>query len=215
MIRRGKYIVIEGNDGTGKSTQVELLEKRLEQQGIEAIQIHEPDGAPMASKLRDLIKDGTLKREPWTNVMLFSVARRVSWFQHMKPSLQKGTWVLAARSWLSTVTYQGYGQKIPISYIERFTRDNVSEDYLTPDLTIILTMLDQETRKKRIEARGVLEKKDAFESMPDDFQERVNNGYIDYARSHGIETLDVSNLSKADVHEYIWERVEKLIKGGK
>lgn len=214
MVARGKYIVIEGNDGTGKSTQVELLQKRLERIDIDCIQIHEPDGAPMASKLRDLIKDGTLKREPWTNVMLFTVARRVSWFQHMKPSLAKGTWVLAARNWLSTVTYQGYGQKIPISYIERFTRDNVSEDYLVPDLTLVL-VLSETARKGQIAGRGKLDKPDAFESMPNDFQDRVNNGYIDYSQKNGIEVLDVSGLSKERVHEMIWERVEKLTKGGK
>ena len=214
MAARGKYVVIEGNDGTGKSTQVELLQKRLQKLAIESIQIHEPDGAPMASKLRDLIKDGTLKREPWTNVMLFTTARRASWFQHIKPSLAKGTWVLAARNWLSTVTYQGYCQRIPVSYIERFTRDNVSEDYLIPDLTLIL-VLNEDARKSQIAARGKLDKPDTFESMPGDFQERVNNGYIDYAKKHDIEILDVSGLSKARVHEMIWERVEKLTKGGK
>lgn len=214
MPKRGKYIVIEGNDGTGKSTQVELLQKKLEAVGVESIQIHEPDGAPMASKLRDLIKDGTLKREPWTNVMLFTVARRVSWFQHMKPSLAKGTWVLAARNWLSTVTYQGYGQKIPVPYIEQFTRDNVSEDYLVPDLTIVL-VLSEAARVQQIADRGKLDKPDAFESMTSDFQDRVNAGYIDYAGKHGIEVLDVSGLTKERVREMIWERVEKIMKGGK
>ena len=75
MTERGKYIVIEGHDGTGKSTQVGLLREKLAQDhGIKSVEYHEPDGTPISSKLREVIKDGTLDRDPITNFT--SVYRR-------------------------------------------------------------------------------------------------------------------------------------------
>jgi dTMP kinase len=210
MSERGKYIVIEGHDGTGKSLQVSMLEEHLKQLGIPAIQIHEPDGALMASKLRDLIKDGTLKREPWTNVMLFTTARRVSWFQHMKPALEKGIFVLAARNWLSTIVYQGYGQRMPIQRIRRFTEENVSSDYLEPDLTLVLTLNDEVTRQSRISERGKLEKPDTFESMPLEFQKRVRNGYEHYAKENNLPIIDATP-DKDKVESAIWEYVKPFL----
>lgn len=211
MSKYGKYIVIEGSDGTGKSTQVERLAAKLKQHNIDSILIHEPDGAPMASKLRELIKDGTLKREPWTNVLLFTTARRASWYQTMKPALQQGKFVLAARSWLSTIVYQGYGQGMPIDRIRQFTEENVARDYLEPDLTVILTLRNEATRKGRISERGEISRPDAFESMPDDFQARVIEGYERYAEQRGYPVIDAAKPLD-EVETEIWKYVEPLLK---
>ncbi|HET8690359.1 MAG TPA: hypothetical protein VFL81_02895, partial [Candidatus Saccharimonadales bacterium] len=102
MPERGKYVVVEGNDGSGKSEQVVRLGRRLGRLGITAIEVHEPDGADGvkgATELRKIIKDGTIERDPLTNVMLFTAARRLNWLQAMQPALQRGDWVLAARTW--------------------------------------------------------------------------------------------------------------------
>lgn len=210
MSKRGKYIVIEGNDGTGKSTQVERLEQRLLALGIECSQIHEPDGVPAASKLRDIIKDGRLERDPWTNVLLFTTARRLNWLQDIQPSLENGKFVVAARNWYSTVVYQGYGQGEDIDRIETFTLDNISIDYLKPDLTIVLSMKINDSRVERIAKREQLERPDTFESMPDDFQKRVNEGYIDFAQKRGIEIIDASR-SIDEVEQDIWKKVMQLM----
>lgn len=213
MSERGKYIVIEGNDGTGKSTQVERLEMRLAAAGIHCSQIHEPDGPPTASRLRDIIKDGRLERDPWTNVLLFTASRRISWLQAMKPALDNGEYVVAARNWFSTIAYQGYGQGIELEKIERFTKDNIAEDYLSPDLTLILSLQDEE-RSGRITAREELNRPDTFESLPPDFQARVNTGYIQFAMDHGIEIIDGSQSIEV-VEEEIWSRVKNLMREGK
>ena len=209
MSERGKYIVIEGNDGTGKSTQVERLQKRLASVGIRSSQIHEPDGPPTAAKLRDIIKDGRLERDPWSNVMLFTTSRRLSWIQHMQPALERGEYVVAARNWYSTVAYQGYGQGVPIDRIEAFTRENISEEYLRPDLTLILT-LDPSERVQRIAKREELDRPDTFESLPQDFQDRVDAGYITFAHEQGIDTIDATRTID-EVEKDIWTRVEGLI----
>ncbi len=210
MSERGKYVVIEGHDGTGKSTQVDRLEKHLAKLGMACNQIHEPDGVPTASRLRDIIKDGRLKRDPWTNVMLFTTARRLNWIQQIQPSIENGEYSVAARSWISTAVYQGYGQGVPIDKIEEFTRDNIAPEYLTPDLTLILTLNNDSLRTGRIAKRGKLDRPDTFESMPDDFQSRVQEGYIDFAEKRGIELVDASS-DIDEVEGEIWSRVEKLL----
>ncbi len=67
--KEGKYVVIEGTDGTGKSTQVEMLADRLQERSIETVQFHEPDGVEIASEIRSVIKNGNLARSAFTNVL--------------------------------------------------------------------------------------------------------------------------------------------------
>ena len=190
MSERGKYIVIEGNDGTGKSTQVEQLQRRLGTIGITSIQIHEPDGVPIAGELRTIIKNAHLERDPWSNVLLFTAARRLNWLQAMKPALDQGQWVLAARSWISTVAYQGYGEGIDPRKIRERTIDDVGEQYLSPDLQLILSLQDVGRRQERIASRGELEVPDTFESRDEGFQTALEDGYDIFARENGLEVID-------------------------
>lgn len=88
----GKYIVIEGSDGTGKSTQIERLAARLQRQGIKTVTFHEPDGVAIASQIRTIIKNGTLTRSALTNLLLFTACRHENWQQVGQAALQQGTW---------------------------------------------------------------------------------------------------------------------------
>lgn len=187
---RGKYIVIEGADGTGKSTQVDLLVHYLNEKGIKAITTQEPGGVPTAERLRSIIKDGTLARDPWSNVMLFTTSRRISWLQTIEPTLAEGTWVVASRNYISTIAYQGYGEGLDVQRIVDFTRENVGEDYMNPDQVIILTLSDESARKTRIDGRENEHELDTFEAKPDDFQAAMQAGYVAFAHEHGITTVD-------------------------
>lgn len=204
----GKYIVIEGNDGTGKSTQVELLHQKLESSGISCVEIHEPAGVPIADHIRDIIKNGTLERDGLVNVLLFTAARRAIWEQQIRPSLVKGIWVLSARSWISTVVYQGYGEGIDENLIHNITRQFVGESYLQTDLTCILHV-DDTTRNERIVKRGELDKPDTFESKDQAFQGAVNNGYQVYAKANNLPVIDASRSIHA-IHQDIWHLVQTL-----
>lgn len=209
MSERGKYIVIEGHDGTGKSTQVEMLHERLGEEGIEAVEIHEPAGVAIADELRKIIKNGELERDGETNLLLFTAARRELFRQVIAPTLGRGAWVLAARNWRSTAAYQGYGEGLDINEIEAITRKYTDEAYLNPDFECILSLQSEEERIKRITQRGELENPDTFESRGDDFQTRVESGYLEIAQKDGLLVIDASP-SPQEIHKEIWKRIQEI-----
>lgn len=196
MSERGKYIVVEGNDGTGKSPQIERLTNYLNSIGHEAIMIEEPGSddpdrsTPVANSLRNIIKDGSLNRDPKINLELFSAARRELWQQKIAPALGRGSCVLSARNYLSTLAYQGKGEGLSEELILGKTRLFTDLHYMSPDMMVILTLQNEEERAARISAHGALVQPDTFESKDVEFQARVNQAYLDIARERNIPTID-------------------------
>lgn len=188
---RGKYIVIEGHDGTGKSTQVALLREKLSERGIDSIEFHEPEGAPIANELRAIIKNGTLARDPETNLLLFTAARHEIW-KDAQQRLEQGTWVIAARNYFSTLAYQGYGEGLSLELIEETTRRFTNDAYMRPDLAVILSLDDEQERTRRIKNRGELEKPDTFESKDGAFQQAVKDGYLQIAKSRNLQVISAA-----------------------
>lgn len=217
----GKYIVIEGHDGTGKSEQAKLLRARLKKIGVKVCDflIEEPDGAtteagvplvPIATEIRKIIKNGELERDPYVNVQLFTAARRANWVQAMEPALDRGEWVVTARSWWSTIAYQGSAEGVPYEIIENtYTASVGGSRYMNPDLGLILDV-DHDVRRERIASRGPLETLDTFESKPDDFQQRIKDGYAEWAALKRIPLIDASR-SREEVSDEIWQYVEPLL----
>ena len=201
----GKYIVIEGNDGTGKSTQVEAIRKRLEQAGIESIEFHEPAGVPIADAIRNIIKDGSLARDGETNLLLFTAARHEIW-KRAEKELAEGKWVVAARNYFSTLAYQGYGEGLSLDLITNTMRTFTDDRYLNPDLAVILNIND-EVRKERITQRGALATPDTFEARNSEFQTNVNNGYLAIAQKYGLGVVDAGQ-SVQEVTDEIWDLVK-------
>jgi len=188
----GQYIVIEGQDATGKSTQVELLAKYFRKQGREVVTIHEPDGdLPSASALRRIIKTKSYRLQPKTIFLLFTAARLELWKKLAEPCMKRGGVVISARNWYSSIAYQGYGQKLSLKLIKVTTHRYLPKRYLRPDHAVILT-LEDDTRKSRQSARALDTATDTFESKPNDFQERVTRSYLRIARDLQIPTLDAS-----------------------
>lgn len=214
MSERGKYVVIEGHDGTGKSTQVALVMQQLAKRGIDSIEIHEPAKDPkdgpedilIADAIRTIIKDGTLERDAMTNLLLFSAARHEIWHKKARPALALGKWVIASRNYYSTLAYQGYGEGLDIEQIESVTLAATDELYLRPDIAMILS-LENDARKERIAKRGATAKPDTFESRGDDFQSRIHNGYLEIALVHDLPVIDASR-SIEEVNADVWNLLE-------
>lgn len=211
----GTYIVIEGNDGTGKSTQVEMLTRYLIEQGRDAIMIEEPGSedieksTPVANYLRSIIKNGDLKRDPEINLALFSAARRELWQNKIEPALGRGTIVLAARNYLSTLAYQGKGEGLDEAHIIDVTRLFTDERYISPDVLLVLTLENEAERTARISARGELECPDTFESRGTDFQSVVNQAYIDLSREHALTTISSLDGARSKTREEIQEEIRR------
>ena len=184
------YIVIEGQDGTGKSTQARLLQEYYEKQGKEVVVMDEPDGdLPQCHDLHDMILTRGYDLEPLTNVLLFTAARAELWKKIAEPTLKNGGVVISARNYWSTIAYQGYGEGVSKSKIIKITHEALPEKYCHPDRGFILAVSDA-VRLARQGERG--KKKETFEAKPDDFQQRVNNAYPKIAKEFSIPLIDAS-----------------------
>jgi dTMP kinase len=195
---RGKYIVFEGGDAVGKSTTMQLVADEIRKQyGVKVYTLEEPGGVrdedgvslqPFVDDLRVLIKDKSIERGADMNIALFNQARRMNWFEIMRPALEEGIWILSTRNWWSTVVYQGAGEGIDTEVIRQRVLAATDPLYIQPDLGFILDV-DEETRAKRLALRDNNASLDTFESKPSDFQLRVGEGYRQFAKEHNIQTL--------------------------
>lgn len=224
MPERGRYIVIEGSDGTGKSTQAMRLSQHLIELGHQVLltpnaesgqlePIQEPGGTPEADKIRIWLKDKSIERTPWQDVEKFTEARRLVWNERILPALESGMHVITARSWISTVAYQGYGDGISIDRIRDYTRQQVGDAYMSPDLVCILAITNEQVRKQRIMQRGDESYQDTYESKPEAFQYNMQDGYVRYAKENGILLIDAGQTKDA-VFQAIWTEVQKLLLQG-
>ncbi len=184
------YIVIEGQDGTGKSTQARLLQEYFEKQNKEVVVMDEPDGdLPQAHDLHDMILARGYDLEPITNVLLFTAARVELWKKIAEPVLKRGGIVISARNYWSTLAYQGYGEGVSRSKIIRLTKDILPEKYCKPDFGFILTVPDS-VRLARQKNRG--KATETFEAKPNDFQQKVNAAYPHIAKDFNLQVVDAS-----------------------
>ncbi|MBP5648160.1 dTMP kinase [Candidatus Saccharibacteria bacterium] len=184
------YVVIEGQDGTGKSTQAELLKKHFEAAGKEVVVLEEPDGdLPQAHDLHDMILTRGYNLEPLTNVLLFTAARVELWKKIAEPVLKRGGIVISARNYWSTIAYQGYGEGVSRSKIIRITKELLPEKYVHPDHGFILTVSDK-VRLERQKDRG--KATETFEAKPSEFQQKVNAAYPKIAKEFNLTVIDAA-----------------------
>ena len=184
------YIVIEGQDGTGKSTQAEMLKTHFEAKGRKVVMLEEPDGdLPQAHDLHDMILTRGYNLEPLTNVLLFTAARVELWRKIAEPVLREGGIVISARNYWSTLAYQGYGEGVSRSKIIRLTKEMLPERYVHPDYGFILTVSD-EVRLARQRGRG--KATETFELKSNEFQQKVNAAYPKIAHDFGLTIIDAT-----------------------
>jgi dTMP kinase len=177
----GKLFTFEGSEGSGKSTQIELLADELEGMGNEVIVTREPGGTEIGEEIRHLLIHNSAGNDmaPEAELLLFAAARAQLVRQVVIPGLQEGKIILCDRFLDSTTVYQGAARSIssdPVSYINQFAAASI-----TPDLTFILDV-PAEVSIARVKRR-VTDLPDRMEQENVDFYKKVREGYLLLARS--------------------------------
>ena len=197
---RGRFVTIEGIDGSGKSTQMALLADTLRAQGRTVVVTREPGGTVLGEQLREIVLMGDGPIEPAAEALIFAAARAQLVRTEIAPALEAGSWVLADRFLDSSLAYQGAARGLGIDVVRR--ANALSVEGCLPDLTIVLDVpvamaLARETGPDdRIEAEGAR------------LQQAVADGYREIAQA---EPERVILVPADDSPEAVGKRVAELV----
>ena len=191
------YIVIEGQDATGKDIQAQLLADYLRQKNINVVHYAESGTAsddPFIAEIARLNYGTSQNIDYRTRVLLYLVNRYEQWRKIAEPALKKGDTVITTRNWFSTLIYEGYGSGVSRNLITRLHKLIMPEHYFHPDKIVIFTLSDEERQKRLLQGNR---NKEFFKSKPQDFQQKVNRAYLSVAKDYKVDTLDASGTPEA------------------
>jgi dTMP kinase len=196
------FVTFEGLDGSGKTTQVELLRAALEGDGRDVVATREPGGTPLGERLREVILDGT-PVTPWAEAALFAAARAELAERVIRPALERGADVLCDRYLDSSLAYQGIARGLGADRVLELNLQAVRG--LLPDRTFVL-LLDPE-RSARRGASG----RDRIEREGDEFRAAVDRAYRELAElfPRRLVALD-ADRPKDEIAREVRERVRDL-----
>ena len=193
---KGKFIVIEGIDGCGKTTQIDELSKWLPNSGLintrsKLITTREPGGSLLGQKLRRLILDNNKNNKPSSlaELLLYSADRAEHVSKIISPALNNNDWVISDRFSASTLAYQGYGRKINLEIIKKI--ESIVCQGVYPDLTFFLEISPEESILRRKN-----EIPDRIESEGIRFLEKVNEGFKLIAKEKNWKVISASQNIK-------------------
>jgi dTMP kinase len=173
---RGLFITVEGGEGVGKSTNIDVIKSYLDSHKIPYILTREPGGTLIAEKIRELLLDSQEEDfDPTCELLLVFAARAQHLNQLIRPTLESGTWVLCDRFTDATYAYQGAGRQLDKNLIASL--EQLVQKDLRPDLTVILD-LDPEIGLQRARERGEL---DRIEQEAMEFFRSVRECYLQIA----------------------------------
>src|SRR5882757_8443896 len=206
-MNRGRYIVLEGPEGVGKTTQIQELARRLQAAGLPVRTLREPDSQSdlTARALRQLTQDPRYPMNTNTEVLLYNAARSQS-LQVIKKSVEQGVICIVDRNYLTTLAIQYYGRgDVPdyetINKIIAFAVNGVE-----PDLCIVLDAPVQ-VLKERAHSRGQGER---FDNLDEAFLERVRAGYLWEAKQRNLPVVFATEDSETVANE-IWKLVAETL----
>jgi dTMP kinase len=196
------FVTFEGLDGSGKTTQAELLADALRGEGREVVATREPGGTPLGEEVRRLLLEG-VEMSAWAEAALFAAARAELVHGVIAPALESGKDVLSDRFIDSSLAYQGYARELGVDEVYELNR--VATGGLLPDVTFIL-QVDPETSAERVGRRP-----DRIEREGLDFHRRVLLGYRIVAGKYGDRVVLLDGTRPADeLHEEIRGRLREL-----
>lgn len=167
----GAFLTMEGLDGSGKSTQMELLTEALDRWGFEVQRSREPGGSPVGEQIRDILLSRDGQMEPLTEALLFAASRAEHVRSVIRPAVAAGRVLLSDRFVDSSAAYQGGGRELGVAHVTDLNREAV--DGCMPLLTVYLDISHEDALRRRFSASDP----DRLEKEPDVFHARVEDAY--------------------------------------
>lgn len=201
---KGKFIVIEGCEGAGKSKQCALLADALESEGMSVISTREPGGTPLGESLRSLILDPSYSPDAVTELYMYSAARRVHLLEKVMPALGDGKIVICDRFIYSTLAYQGYGRGLDLEFIRSVNAETIEP--LKVDLALFLDI----TPEVGFARKGGADESDRLERENIEFFNRVYRGFSDMCERGELVRIDASG-EKEQTAENVLAAVRRVL----
>ncbi|MBI2169218.1 MAG: dTMP kinase [Actinobacteria bacterium] len=198
-MQQGRFIVLEGGDATGKSTQVLLLAQRLREAGREVEVTFEPGGTEVGATIREVVLGTPLDAR--AEALLIAADRAQHVAEVVRPALEKGVDVVSDRFVPSSLAYQGVARSLGVEEVWRLS--DWATGGLEPDLVVVLDTADEVVRTRRAGPAG-----DRLEREGSAFHQRVLDAYRELAAAHGWVLVDAHG-SVEEVAEAIWQIVSK------
>lgn len=206
---RGRFVVFDGPDGSGKSTQLARFHAQAEQHGLTVCEVREPGGTHIGEEIRKVLLDAKHEEEAPIDLrcemMLFMASRAQLIAQRVRPALRRGELVLADRFISSTLAYQGAAGGLPIDDIMAVGRVALGDCW--PDLVVVFDV-DEHTARQRmnplLRAGEFDTAHDRMEAKGDAFHRKVRGGYLDQAKRHPEHYLVIDATAEP---EAVWARL--------
>lgn len=201
----GYFITFEGTDGSGKTSVLNIIEKKLKQKNVDYLRTREPGGVPLAEKIRAVIldKDAT-EMDARTEALLYAAARRQHLVEKVLPALKEGKIVLCDRFVDSSLAYQGAGRGLGVENVAKI--NEFATEGLKPDLTFYLK-IDPKIGLSRIQ-KNRTDEVNRLDNEDLSFYEKLNDTYQELAKAEKrIKTIDAS-LPLEKVSDQVWEILE-------
>ena len=206
-----RFFSLEGIDGSGKSTQIDMLIDALTKEGYSVVKLREPGSAKISERIREILLDPSFKgvMTDKTELLLYNAARAQVIAEIIQPALDAGKIVIADRFAWRTFAYQGYARGLGAEQVQRLTE--LTCDGCFPELTIVLDIAVERGRA-RTARRG--EAPDRLEQEKADFFERVRKGYLAAARDYPdcVSAIDADRSPDqvfADLYKLVKARLQK------
>ncbi|HMA62374.1 MAG TPA: dTMP kinase [bacterium] len=197
-------ITFEGIDACGKTTQIEILTKKLEGEH-DYVVVREPGGTPIGEKIRQILLDNeNISMEGKTELLLYSASRYQLTKQKLIPELEKGKIVICDRFYDSTTAYQGYGRGLDIDFIKSLNK--FATDDLVPDLTFFLD-ISLEERRRRIQGVAL----DRLENEEHQFHRNVRKGFLELNKNNERFVKINGEESIKTISKKIWDNIERKL----
>ncbi|MCP4354697.1 MAG: dTMP kinase [Proteobacteria bacterium] len=205
-MEKGRFIVLEGGEGTGKTVQTKLLLDYLAGCGIESIITREPGGCPVAEKIREVIVRGKAEDlNPVSEFLLLSASRTEHVRQKIVPTLSQGKWVISDRYYFSSYAHQAHTGKVDFDFVKSVTK--LAIDGNEPELTFILDLpADIGIERSLSKLSTAAEKR--FEGKSLSYHESVREGYLNMARDNDNIVLINADQEIDRIHHDIVEELK-------